>query len=46
MLSGRTEEQNNQEFYKTEILGTWAQIDIRIDSKTTIIKIEWYRTQT
>lgn len=42
MLSGRTEEQNNQEFYKTEILENLAQIDIKIDPKTTIIKIEWY----
>lgn len=43
MLSGRSEEQNNQvEFYKTEILWILAQTEIKIDSKTTIIKIEWY----
>ena len=44
-MSGRIEEQNNQEFYKTEILGTLVQTGIKIDSKTTIIKIEGYWTQ-
>lgn len=41
MLSGRINEQNNQlEFDETEILGTFAQTDIKIDSKTTVIKID------
>ena len=40
MFSGRVKEQNNQvEFYKTEILRTWAETDTEVDARTTIIKI-------